>query len=158
MVRRSQLRASDADREQIAEQLRDAAAEGRLLAEELEHRLEAAFTARTYADLGAVVADLPREPRAARSGRRPQLRLRPLTVVGLMFLLPIAFAAAAAAIVAIVALVMAWALAVTLAGLVLGPRFRALPGPWAVACRTHRARRLQRGTRHGEVGGFIPWL
>lgn len=61
MARRSTLRASDADREQTAEQLRKGAAEGRLLAEELEQRLGAAFGARTYGELDALVADLPNE-------------------------------------------------------------------------------------------------
>ncbi len=62
MARRSVLRASDSDREQIAERLRKATAEGRLLAEELEDRLGAALRARTYGELDALVADLPREP------------------------------------------------------------------------------------------------
>ena len=68
MARRSVLRASDSDREHIAEHLRKATAEGRLLAEELEDRLGAAFRARTYGELDALVADLPREPQ--RRGRR----------------------------------------------------------------------------------------
>ncbi len=59
MARRSALRASDEDRERIAERLRDATAEGRLLAEELEERLGAVFTARTYGELDTVVSDLP---------------------------------------------------------------------------------------------------
>ena len=59
MVRRSNLRASDGDREQIAERLRKAAAEGRLLSEELEQRIGAAFAARTYGELDALVDDLP---------------------------------------------------------------------------------------------------
>jgi hypothetical protein len=36
-----------------------AAAEGRLSAEELDERLDAAFRARTYGELGALLADLP---------------------------------------------------------------------------------------------------
>ena len=59
MSRRASLRASDADREHIAERLRKAAAEGRILTEELEHRLMAAFSARTYGELEPLVADLP---------------------------------------------------------------------------------------------------
>ena len=59
MVRRATLRASDDDREQVADRLRHAAAEGRLLTEELEERLGAAFSARTYGDLDNVVSDLP---------------------------------------------------------------------------------------------------
>src|SRR5947209_9372971 len=59
MARRATLRASDHDREQVTERLRQAAAEGRLLAEELEHRLTHALRARTYAELDPLVADLP---------------------------------------------------------------------------------------------------
>jgi hypothetical protein len=59
MARRAILRASDADREQIAERLRHATAEGRLHAEELEERLGEAFSARTYGELDGLVADLP---------------------------------------------------------------------------------------------------
>jgi hypothetical protein len=55
---RATFRASDDDREQTATRLRHAAAEGRLLAEELEQRLEAAFSARTYGELDLVVSDL----------------------------------------------------------------------------------------------------
>ena len=47
MARRAVIRASDADRDRVADRLRAATAEGRLLAEELEERLEALFAART---------------------------------------------------------------------------------------------------------------
>lgn len=53
------LRASDSDRENVAERLRNATAEGRLLAEELEERLGTVFAARTYGELDEVVSDLP---------------------------------------------------------------------------------------------------
>ncbi|MDO9378848.1 MAG: DUF1707 domain-containing protein [Nocardioidaceae bacterium] len=53
------LRASDADREAVVEILRDAAAEGRLSFEEMDERQDAAFAARTYAELEPLVADLP---------------------------------------------------------------------------------------------------
>ncbi|MFG2665693.1 DUF1707 domain-containing protein [Streptomyces sp. NPDC048387] len=52
-------RASDADRERVAERLRDAVAEGRLDMEEFEERLEAAYTSRTYAELEPLTQDLP---------------------------------------------------------------------------------------------------
>jgi Domain of unknown function (DUF1707) len=55
----SELRASDADRDRIAERLRAAAGEGRVSADELEERLERAFSARTEAELTPLVADLP---------------------------------------------------------------------------------------------------
>jgi len=65
MAGRATLRASDADREQVAERLRQATTEGRLLPHELEQRLEAAFSARTYGQLDALLADLP-DPRHGR--------------------------------------------------------------------------------------------
>src|SRR5690606_15273463 len=45
------LRASDADRERVADILRDALAEGRLTMEEFGERLDATYAARTYGDL-----------------------------------------------------------------------------------------------------------
>jgi hypothetical protein len=55
----SQLRISDADRHQVAEVLREAAGEGRIDLDELDERLEAAYAARTYADLVPITVDLP---------------------------------------------------------------------------------------------------
>jgi hypothetical protein len=54
-----QLRASHQDRDRVVEMLRVAAGDGRLTAEELDQRLEAALTARTYADLAVLTTDLP---------------------------------------------------------------------------------------------------
>ncbi|MFD3423107.1 DUF1707 SHOCT-like domain-containing protein [Streptomyces decoyicus] len=54
-----ELRASDADRERVAEILRDAVAEGRLAMEEFDERLDAAYRARTYGELEPLTADLP---------------------------------------------------------------------------------------------------
>ncbi|WP_251093579.1 DUF1707 domain-containing protein [Streptomyces sp. Caat 7-52] len=53
------LRASDADRERVAEVLRDALAEGRLDMDEFEERLESAYAARTYGELAPLTRDLP---------------------------------------------------------------------------------------------------
>ena len=53
------LRASDADREQVAERLRHATTEGRLGGDELEERLEALYAARTYGELDALLVDIP---------------------------------------------------------------------------------------------------
>ncbi len=81
MTRRATLRASDRDRDQVAERLRHAAAEGRLQTEELEDRLHAALSAKTYAQLDAVVSDLP-APELARRSRSPApLELRRLAAV-----------------------------------------------------------------------------
>jgi DUF1707 SHOCT-like domain len=57
-----ELRASYQDRDRVVEVLRVAAGDGRLTAEELDERLEAALTARTYAELAALTRDLPAEP------------------------------------------------------------------------------------------------
>jgi hypothetical protein len=65
----SDLRVSDADRDRVADRLRAATGEGRLSADELEERLEAAFAARTAAELAPLTADLPAPPVCAR--RRP---------------------------------------------------------------------------------------
>ena len=54
-----ELRASYEDRDKVAEQLRVAAGDGRLTADELDQRLEVALTARTYGELAALTADLP---------------------------------------------------------------------------------------------------
>ncbi len=54
-----QLRASHQDRDRVVEILRVAAGDGRLTAEELDQRLEAALTARTYAELAMLTTDLP---------------------------------------------------------------------------------------------------
>ena len=59
-----ELRASHADRDQVVELLRVAAGDGRLSAEELDDRLERALTARTYAELAPLTADLPAAPGA----------------------------------------------------------------------------------------------
>ena len=62
-----ELRASDAERESIVSQLREHGAAGRLELEELEQRVETAYSARTHGELGAVLADLP----SATAPRRP---------------------------------------------------------------------------------------
>jgi hypothetical protein len=62
MARSSSLRASDADRDAVAERLRQAAVEGRLDADELEQRLHTALRARTYGDLDRLLRDLPAKP------------------------------------------------------------------------------------------------
>ncbi len=56
---RAAQRASDADRDAVAEKLRVAATEGRIDLSELEERLGQLNRARTYGELGALVADLP---------------------------------------------------------------------------------------------------
>ena len=63
------FRASDADRERVAELLRDHYGAGRLSEEELSERVEAAYASGTTAELEVLTADLPSPPD---SGRRPR--------------------------------------------------------------------------------------
>ncbi|MEU6823658.1 DUF1707 domain-containing protein [Streptomyces atriruber] len=68
------LRASDADRDRVAEQLRDALAEGRLDMSEFDERLDATYKARTYGELEPLTRDLPsHEVRSAKANlvKRP---------------------------------------------------------------------------------------
>ncbi|WP_030908452.1 DUF1707 SHOCT-like domain-containing protein [Streptomyces sp. NRRL F-5126] len=61
-------RASDAEREQVAERLREAMAEGRLDMEEFDERLGLAYRARTQGDLVPLVRDLPLPAAAKAAG------------------------------------------------------------------------------------------
>jgi hypothetical protein len=76
----SSLRASDADRERVASELRDHYAEGRLDADELSGRLDAVYASRTTAELDGLKTDLPALPvspvqrRAELVARRAELR------------------------------------------------------------------------------------
>ena len=67
----ARLRISDDDRHQVAEVLRHAAGEGRIDLEELDQRLEATYTAKTYGDLVPITADLPVRTTGALPGTPP---------------------------------------------------------------------------------------
>jgi Domain of unknown function (DUF1707)/Domain of unknown function (DUF4190) len=56
------MRASTADRERAIDVLKAAFAEGRLTQDECEQRAGQAFSARTYAELATLTADLPAGP------------------------------------------------------------------------------------------------
>jgi hypothetical protein len=56
---REEMRAADADRQQVADQLRAALDEGRLDLVEYDERLRDTYAAKTYADLDRQLADLP---------------------------------------------------------------------------------------------------
>ena len=53
------LRASDADREQLIDVLKEAFTEGRLSQDEYTARMERAYTAKTYGELAVLTGDLP---------------------------------------------------------------------------------------------------
>lgn len=67
---RPDARASDADREQVAEALRRHLVEGRLTTDELSERMETVFAARTHGELVRVTDDLPDLPPPADEARR----------------------------------------------------------------------------------------
>jgi DUF1707 SHOCT-like domain len=127
MSRRASLRASDADREHIAERLRKAAAEGRILTEELEHRLTAAFSARTYGELEPLVADLPRD--VVRRGRRQSSLPVPKAAIALMILIgmPMVVAVVIAAAVLLVSMFAMWIVVVAIVMWVFGHRLPVYP-------------------------------
>lgn len=87
------MRASDAERERIAEILREAVAEGRLEMEEFDQRLDRAYRARTHGELEPLVRDLPGvgsssaapavvRPRSGSAARWPERIGRPATSGG----------------------------------------------------------------------------
>lgn len=97
-----ELRASDADRERVADLLGDHAAAGRLEPEELERRTGAALAARTLGELAPLTADLPdggtrQSPRSRRPTRRlPALRGEARAYLAVMALLVAVWALAGA--------------------------------------------------------------
>jgi uncharacterized membrane protein YdbT with pleckstrin-like domain len=137
MTPRSALRASDADREHVAERLRQAAAEGRLFAEELEQRLGAALRARTYGELDEVVADLPRSAAMTPRSRSAVPFARPL--LGVAFAV-VALAVIAAAVLVVTGVLAAWGLWMLVAW-------------WAFGGRCHRQRRAIYSQRHRQLHG-----
>lgn len=142
MAGRAILRASDSDREQIIDRLRKAAAEGRLAAHELEDRVGAALRARTYGDLDATVADLPRQPRSRLPAARPRLALAREHPLLLVLAVPVILAAVAlVAAVTLVAIVMMFVL------FVLTRRPVVYAVPWG--CSLHRYHRHVRSRARG---------
>jgi hypothetical protein len=79
------VRASDADREQLISELNEHAVAGRLTTDELEERLEAAYSARTTGELDALRSDLPvssKQVAMSHAARRAQLSRRMLQETG----------------------------------------------------------------------------
>jgi hypothetical protein len=71
-VPRAEMRASHEDRDIIVDQLRVAAGDGRIDADELDQRIEAAMTARTYGELDVLIKDLPPSTQQASVARRTE--------------------------------------------------------------------------------------
>jgi hypothetical protein len=87
------IRASDMERDNAVDRLRNHAAAGRLDVDELEQRIDAAFAARTRGELKALFADLPGKPRlgtptaVGRPRRRFGAEWYPYLAVNLMLVL-----------------------------------------------------------------------
>lgn len=88
------LRVGDRERDAVSEILGDAHGEGRLDEDEFKVRLERCLTAKTYADLDALIADFPRNSADVATTRRrlPGRRLWPVPFM----ILPLAVIAAIA--------------------------------------------------------------
>ncbi|WP_457109514.1 DUF1707 SHOCT-like domain-containing protein [Marmoricola sp. URHA0025 HA25] len=78
----SQMRVSDADRNKVAEILRDAAGDGRIDLSELDERLEATYAAKTYAELVPITHDLAPVVAAAGSPIASVERERAVAILG----------------------------------------------------------------------------
>jgi hypothetical protein len=77
------IRASDADREATADQLRRHHTDGRIDSEEFQERIDRCYEAKTLGELDELVGDLPRET-TERIGRRRYWRLWPVAFVPLL--------------------------------------------------------------------------
>ncbi len=75
-ARRGHRRASRADREQMIDALKVAFVQGRLTKDEFDVRIGQTFTARTYAELATVTADIPAGLAGARPLPKPHHRRR----------------------------------------------------------------------------------
>jgi hypothetical protein len=124
MAQRGRLRASDADREHVAERLRHAAAEGRLLANELEERMAIALRARTYGELDEVVADLPVTGAGAVAQRRRSGMALARPALALALAIPIAVALIAAVLFVVTGIFAVWMVWVALGWFAYGRRRR----------------------------------
>jgi hypothetical protein len=109
MAPHASLRASDADRDAVAERLRGAAVEGRLEPDELEERLHAALRARTYGELHRLLADLPAKRMV---WERPGTQVMPAarTVLVMALKVTLALAVVAVVLVAVAAMATWWVL------------------------------------------------
>jgi hypothetical protein len=73
-VGRAHLRASQADREQMIDELKSAFVQGRLTKDEFDARVARTLTSRTYAELATVTAGIPAAPPRAEPPPAPRRR------------------------------------------------------------------------------------
>ena len=137
MSRHGAIRASDADRDQIVDRLHRASTEGRIASEELEHRVSIALKAKTYSELEATVADLPRLRTRSGNGLERRRSVGSWVVSSartnpMLLLLMIPVLAVAMAVV--VTITVLWAVLMLLV-MMFGGRRRHGPPPWIHAVR-----------------------
>ena len=155
--RRGNLRASDQERELFVDRLNKAHTEGRIGDDELEQRVGAALKARTYAELEATVADLPRSDRRTPAHRRSAAgwALTTLRANPILILVAIPLMAVTAAMVLAATLVFA---TICILFLVIGGRRSMHRGPWVYARHyglpRNRPYRVP-GPRHGPGSDWI---
>jgi len=147
MASRAAVRASDVDRERVAERLRHAAAEGRLLTEELEQRLEASFSARTYGQLDGIVADLPGPRVVAPGGTRRLAWLRPALAVAIA--VPVTLAVIAMVVFAVTGVLAMWMLWLAAGWWFFGRRRRRYGAGYGRSLRTCGGWQRPRGRPRG---------
>jgi len=145
MRRYDSLRASDCDRDAVVDRLREAAGEGRLEPDELEQRVDAALRARTYGELGWLVADLPGGIEVPRRRQRRRVARPALVATALVATGALAVAAVALVVLvvlAVAALAAAWWVACIVFWVVLCRSRRRLASgaAWRHRARVHRAR------------------
>jgi hypothetical protein len=130
------IRVSDADRERVTSRLREHFAEGRLTSDELDERISAALSAKTFGDLRAIMADLPdpefapplaAPPATPPWGTRntivmPRPRILPLVLLALF--VAIAIPSAGGLLVAFFKILLVLGLAVFVATAIAAARFR----------------------------------
>lgn len=126
------IRVSDADRERVAERLREHFAEGRLTSDELEERIAAALTAKTVGDLRRPLADLPAQasvpgsgptraavravpPRLARRGAAIRWRPHPLPLLLIAVVAAVLLPGTGALLVMVKIVALVWLLAIVAA-------------------------------------------
>ena len=133
------IRISDADRERSAAALRDHYADGRLTCEELDERVTAALTARTFGDLRSVMADLPKPADAPQHACRPLPAAMPRPVLGLRS--PLILPLAALAMFGVLLIPAGWRLTAFLAAVLVTAL---IAGSGALLAATRFQRRMRR--------------
>jgi class 3 adenylate cyclase len=157
---RGDLRASDAERERVAELLQHHYRAGRLSDEDLSDRVEAAYVARTVSDLDALTADLPAsEPptRRRRGGLDTGFRIHAAIYVMVNVMLIGIWAASGGGYFWPVWSLLGWGIGVGSHGATLFARGKTEPGTSASARDRPRERRRERGeaTSVDEVASTV---